>query len=158
MKIVQIAYSTVPAIIAECMQTVSSWANANGHEYQVITEISEEYKSLPDIRVTSNYHRIDLMCQNADSAYFDWDVKLLEGFALISGSAPKFNSLGDNIIYSGDIVFWQEVRRWMEAPEEHPYEIGRVFHALSSGVVKVEKEMILPGETFTHLNYTGNKL
>jgi hypothetical protein len=98
------------------------------------------------------------MCQNKDNAYFDWDVKLLEGFTLTTGTSPKFNSLGDNIIYSGDVVFWQDVRRWMGAPDQYPYEIGRVFHALASGVVKVGKEMIIPGEAFIHLNFTGNKL
>lgn len=158
MKIVQIAYTATPSLIAGCMQTVSTWAKANGHEYRVITAVPEVYADLINLRVISDYHRVDLLAADADTAYFDWDVRLLEGFTLCSGATPKFNHMGDNIMYSGDTTFWQKIREWMGDPLEHKGEIGRIFHALNALSPDVTRPMIIPPGTFEHLNYTRDNL
>lgn len=156
-KVYQIIIGELPEPLTPCTESVKAFASMKGYEYVQITKIPEQYKDMPDIRVVSNYMRVDLLCNDSDAIYFDWDVMLFDKFDLTLGDSPLFNRMGDNIMYSGDMEFWKKIRLWMEDIDKHKYELGIIFHALRSGVVEINKTMAISDANFKHYNYSNSK-
>lgn len=157
MKIIQLVYNTIPQDIIECMSTVKKYADTNNFEYEVITEIPQEYKGIENLRVISNYHRVDLLTTRSDIIFIDWDVKLKSEFVLECKDYPMFNSTGDVIMYSGDVKFWKKIRMFMGNINDHKYELNIIFTALRINIIDKNDNMIISSDNFTHLNYSKNK-
>jgi hypothetical protein len=156
-KVYQIAIGTVPEKLNHCMESVKKFAKRNGFEYCLLTEVPQQYREYKDVRVLSNYMRVDLLASDPCAIYFDWDVLLDDEFQLTFDNAPLFNRMGDNVMYSGNVEFWKKVRMWMGDIKEYRYELPRIFNALRSGVVRIEKEMIIEDKHFKHTNFSGSK-
>ena len=154
MKIFQIVIGEVPVELVPCIESVIAFAARNGHSYWQITEVPEVYAHIESMRVVSDYMRVDELCKDPENCYFDWDVMLDDGFTMTDSVIPKVSSIGDTIMYSGNVSFWENIRSIMGSIDENKYEVGRIFHVLSAKPSVLTIENIIPRGKWSHLGFS----
>jgi hypothetical protein len=157
MNILHIILGTLPTELIPCVESVQAFANRNNYKYTLLNEIPVQYSTIQDKRIISNNMRVDELCKDKECCYFDWDVLVYDNFSFPTSDKPKFNASGDVIMYSGDTLFWTQVRKYMGKAEDHPCELGRIYKALGSCGVKITPDMILPNDGWKHIRYNGSK-
>ena len=109
------------------------------------------------MRIITDYMRVDELCKDPEKCYFDWDVFIGWNFNIKDTPHPQVNSMGDNIMYSGDTEFWKRVRELMGDINDHKNKLGVIFNVLSSKKIVVNPESIISNVGWSHMNYSRVK-
>lgn len=98
----QIAIGDIPEDRVRDMQSVREWCTYQGYEYQLITELPEEYliDSL-SARIASDYMRAKILSENPYHMWMDFDVEILDKEFTI-GDSPLLVPYFDWCIYNAD--------------------------------------------------------
>lgn len=156
MRVYQIIIGNIPEGLQEAVASVKAWASKQGYEYIQISEIADKYKGMPNIRVISNYMRIDILTSEEQCIYFDWDVVLSEEFNLELCDKILVDRMGDQVMYNGiHTKEFLKMRKYMDPIRE--YELGIIFNAFVSGVIDRDKFEVISNEGWKHLNWSQRK-
>lgn len=112
-NVVQILLGDCPPFIAKCMQTVKSFAERNAYNYTILSSVPSWYNGKTDylsLRSLSEWMRLDLLAEEENILFVDWDIKLLETFS-IPNDLTFASQLMDCMMYNHDRAnFFKEAR------------------------------------------------
>ena len=177
MKIVQIAIGAVPPVLQYMMKKWEQY----GYEYQIITELPEEYQQYGP-RIGSDYLRMDILATEPDILYVDWDTEPKEEIDF--SDIPMFftqkqNPLWwyegiDSCMYNGlDTALFAEARQYLRPVEGSiVYAIRRALkHRFYAHIVTLPQEenalitfeewvkngsgITIDNQSVNHIHYTG---
>lgn len=98
----QIAIGVISEQIAECMDTVRSFAENNGYGYELITELSDKSRGKTNIRNLCDFEKINILSTKPNSLVIDWDVLINIDAVFNLSDTIKINPQGDFFLYNGN--------------------------------------------------------
>jgi hypothetical protein len=153
MKVFQIIIGELPEPLVSAVASVKTWADRHGYEYIQVTEVPLQYKDMPNIRVISNYMRVDLLAEESNRIYMDWDVVLQDDFNLELGDKILVDKMGDQVMYNANhCEEFKKMREYMTPIRK--FELGVIFNGFCAGVIDRDKFGIIDSAGWEHLNWS----